>query len=122
MRNVIEVKIDLSVSLKRKKIKPAFKLWFEIGDDYILGEGTYRLLEEIRKNKSISAAAKATNMSYRHAWDLIKEVEKHLGEPVIKTQKGGKHGGRSEVTSAGLSLLASYRKLKKRMTNVCKLE
>jgi len=112
----------LSFSLKRKKIKSAFKLWFEIGDDYILGEGTCALLEEIRKEKSISAAAKATNMSYRHAWDLIKEVEKHLGEPVIKTQKGGKYGGRSEVTSAGLSLLTSYKKLKKKMKNVCKLE
>lgn len=112
----------MSFSLKKKKIKPAFKLWFEIGDDYVFGEGTYALLEEIRRKKSISAAAKATNMSYRHAWDLIKEVEKHLGEPVIKTQKGGKYGGSSEITSAGLSLLTSYKKLKKRMTDVCKLE
>jgi molybdate transport system regulatory protein len=112
----------LSFSLKKKKIKPAFKLWFEIGDDYVFGEGTYSLLEEIRRKKSISAASKATHMSYRHAWDLIKDVEKHLGEPVIETQKGGKYGGRSEVTSAGLSLLTSYKKLKKRMTNMCKLE
>lgn len=112
----------MSSSRRKKKIKPAFKLWFEIGDDYVFGEGTYGLLEEIRMKKSISAAAKATNMSYRHAWDLIKEVEKHLGEPVIKTQKGGKYGGSSEVTSAGLSLLTSYKKLKERMTNVCKLE
>ena len=112
----------MSSSLKRKKAKPAFKLWFEIGDDYVFGEGTFGLLEEIRKKKSISAAARATNMSYRHAWGLIREVEKHLEEPVIKARKGGKCGGGSEVTSAGLSLLMSYRKLKKRMTNVCKLE
>ena len=112
----------MSFCLKKKKLRPAFKLWFEIGDDHVLGEGTYGLLEEIRKKKSISAAAKATNMSYRHAWDLIKEVERHLGEPVIKTQKGGKYGGRSEVTGAGLSLLTSFKKLKKKMKNVCKLE
>ena len=112
----------MSSSLKKKKIKPAFKLWFEIGDEYVFGEGTYGLLEEIRRKKSISAAAKATNMSYRHAWDLIEEVEKHLGEPIIKTQKGGKYGGKSEVTSVGLSLLTSYKRLKKRMINVCKLE
>lgn len=112
----------LSFSLKGRKIKPAFKLWFEIGDEYVFGEGTYELLEQIRKKKSISAAAKTTKMSYRHAWDLIKEVEKHLGKPIIKTQKGGKYGGKSEVTSVGLSLLTSYKRLKKRMTNVCKLE
>lgn len=111
----------MSSALKKKKIKTAFKLWFEIGDNYVFGEGTYGLLDEIRRRKSISAAAKATNMSYRHAWDLVKEVEKHLGEPVIKTQKGGKYGGGSEVTSAGLSLLTSYKKLKKKMANVCKL-
>jgi molybdate transport system regulatory protein len=115
------VPLNLSFSLKKKKIKPAFKLWFEIGDNYVFGEGTYVLLEQIRKEKSISAAAKATKMSYRHAWDLIKEVEKHLEESVVKTQKGGKYGGKSEVTSAGLSLLTSYKRLKKRMTNVCKL-
>jgi len=112
----------LSFSLKKKKIKPAFKLWFEIGDSYVFGEGTYTLLVQIREKKSISAAAKATKMSYRHAWDLIKEVEKHLGKPVIKTQKGGKYGGKSELTSEGLLLLTSYRRLKKTMTNVCKLE
>lgn len=111
----------MSISLERKKIKPSFKLWFEIGDKYVFGEGTYTLLEQIKKKKSISAAAKSTNMSYRYAWNLIKEVEKHFGEPVIKTQKGGKHGGKSELTTAGLLLLTSYKKLKKTMTKVCKL-
>ncbi|MCK4440001.1 LysR family transcriptional regulator [Candidatus Bathyarchaeota archaeon] len=112
----------MSISLEGKKIKPAFKLWFEIGDKYVFGEGTCTLLEQIKKRKSISAAARATNMSYRYAWDLIKEVGKHLGEPVIKTQKGGKHGGKSELTTAGLLLLTSYKKLKKTMTKACKLQ
>ncbi len=112
----------MSFSSKAKNIRAAFKLWFEVGDKYVFGEGTYTLLDQIKKRKSISAAARATNMSYRHAWDLIKEVEKHLGEPIIETRKGGKHGGRSELTSAGLSLLTSYKKLKKAMTIVCKLE
>jgi molybdate transport system regulatory protein len=104
------------------KIKPTFKLWFEIGESYVFGEGTYELLVEIREKKSISAAAKATRMSYRHAWALIKEVEKHLGEPIVKAQKGGKHGGRTEITRAGLSLLTSYKRLKEIMTNACKTE
>jgi molybdate transport system regulatory protein len=112
----------LSFSLKKRKIKPAFKLWFEVGDKYVFGEGTYTLLVQIREKKSISAAAKATNMSYRHAWDLIQEVGKHLGQSIIETEKGGRYGGKSELTSAGLSLLMSFEKLKKEMTNVCKLE
>lgn len=111
----------MSFYLGGKEIKPAFKLWFEIGGKHVLGEGTYALLSQIREKKSISAAAKATNMSYRYAWDLIREVEEHLGESVIKTQKGGKHGGSSELTDVSLSLLTNYRKLKKAMSEVCKL-
>jgi molybdate transport system regulatory protein len=108
--------------MSNRKIKPAFKLWFEIGDNYVFGEGTYELLVEIREKKSISAAAKATHMSYRYAWALIKEVEKHLGEPIVKAQKGGKYGGRTEITRAGLSLLTNYKKLKEKMTNACRTE
>jgi molybdate transport repressor ModE-like protein len=108
--------------MKEMKIRPVFKLWFEIGEKYVFGEGTYELLDEISKKKSISAAARATSMSYRHAWDLIREVEEHLGASVIKTQKGGKHGGKSELTNLGLSLLRSYRALKVAMTEICTLD
>ena len=106
---------------KEKKIKPVFKLWFEIGDKYVFGEGTYNLLDEIRRKKSITAAAKSTNMSYRHAWGLIKEIELHLGAQVVKSQKGGIHGGKSELTETGLSLLKGYKKLRKRMHGVCRM-
>jgi molybdate transport system regulatory protein len=112
----------LSFSLKDKRIKPVFKLWFEIGDRYVFGEGVCALLDEIRQRKSISAAAKATKMSYRYAWGLTKEVEKHLGVPVLITQKGGKSGGKSELTRAGVTLLTNYKKLKNTMKDVCKLE
>jgi molybdate transport system regulatory protein len=108
--------------MTRKKIKPAFKLWFQIGEDYVFGEGAYELLEQIKDKKSISAAAKTTHMSYRYAWALIKEIERHLGEPIVKAQKGGKLGGRTEITDAGLSLLTDYKRLKELMTEVCKTE
>ena len=108
--------------MTRKKIKPAFKLWFEIGDSYVFGEGAYELLERVKEKNSISAAAKTTHMSYRYAWALIKEVEKHLGEPVVKTQKGGSHGGKTEITNTGLFLIANYKKLKQIMAKACRIE
>jgi len=108
--------------MTKRRIKPAFKLWFQIGEDYVFGEGAYKLLEQIKGKKSISAAAKATHMSYRYAWAHIKEIEEHLGEPVAKTQKGGKQGGKTEITEAGLSLLANYKKLKELMAEVCRIE
>jgi molybdate transport system regulatory protein len=108
--------------MTKKKIKPAFKLWFQIGDSYVFGEGAYELLEQIREKKSISAAAKATHMSYRYAWAHIKEIEEHLGESIVNTRKGGKQGGKTEITEAGLLLLTNYRRLKELMTEVCKTE
>jgi len=111
-----------SPHLKKKRVKPAFKLWFEIGDNYIFGEGAYELLNQVREKGSLSAAAKTLGMSYRYAWSRIKEVEKNLGEPVLKTYKGGKHGGKSEITAAGLALLENYEKLKEEMTKVCRLK
>jgi len=108
--------------MTKRKISPAFKLWFQIGEDYVFGEGAYELLEQIRKKKSISAAAKASRMSYRYAWAHIKEIEKHLGESIVKTQKGGKQGGKTEITKEGLSLLTRYKRLKELMTKVCEEE
>ncbi len=106
----------------RPEIRPAFKLWFEINGKYIFGEGTCKILEEIKEKGSLSAAAKSSKMSYRYAWGLIKNVEKHLGKSVVKTRRGGRQGGKTELTRAGLSLVAVYQRIKKNMTDVCRLK
>lgn len=104
------------------RIKPAFKLWFEVNGEYVFGEGVCKLLERVKEEGSINAAAKSLRMSYRYAWGLIRNVERHLGRRVVRTQKGGRQGGRTELTETGLSLVANYRNLKRIMTDVCKLE
>ena len=104
------------------KIKPAFKLWFEVNGEYVFGEGVCKLLERVKEKSSISAAAKSLRMSYRYAWGLIRNVEKHLGTRVVRTQKGGRQGGRTELTQTGLSLVSNYRNLQRIMTDACKLE
>ncbi|MDH5495454.1 MAG: LysR family transcriptional regulator [Candidatus Bathyarchaeota archaeon] len=111
----------MPISTKNPKIKPAFKLWFEINGKYVFGEGTHKLLESIKAEGSLSAAAKALDMSYRYAWGLVKDVEERLGTHVVKTRRGGKHGGQTELTEAGLSLVTDYKELKKSMADVCKL-
>jgi molybdate transport repressor ModE-like protein len=113
---------QLPIRTRKLKIKPVFKLWLEINEKYVFGEGTCKLLENIKAEGSLSDAAKVLGMSYRYAWGLIKDVEEHLGMPIVKTQRGGKHGGQTELTEAGLSLVAAYKKLKKSLANICKLE
>ena len=111
---------ELSTSRSRRKIKPVFKLWFEINGKYVLGNGAFRLLDRIEKRTSLRAAAKASDMSYRYAWGLIKSIEKHLGKPIVKTHRGGKLGGSTKLTEMGESLLKSYKELKEIMTKACK--
>jgi len=112
----------LHTSTSKPKIKSAFKLWFEVNGKYIFGEGTCKLLEKVNEENSLSAAVKTLGMSYRYAWGLIKNVEEHLGEPIVKTQRGGRHGGKTQLTETGLYLVESYKRLKKIMADACKLK
>ena len=47
-----------------------------------------QLLEAIRVSGSIAGAAKAANVSYRHAWGTLGHWEKLLGGPVVTLQRG----------------------------------
>lgn len=47
-------------------------------------------------------------MSYRHAWGIIKEMEKISGKQILESKRGGAEGGGSELTEFGKSLLKIY--------------
>ena len=44
------------------------------------------------------------NMSYKRAWDLVEEMNKLFGKPVVSAQTGGKHGGGAQLTAVGLTV------------------
>jgi molybdate transport system regulatory protein len=74
-----------------------------------VGPGKVRLLEEIGRCGSISAAGRVLKMSYRRAWELVEDLNRHLGTPVIATAAGGSGGGGAKLTPAGAALVAEYR-------------
>lgn len=47
-----------------------------------------QLLSGIRDQGSISNAAKAIDLSYRHAWGLLKEFEAQFGAPLVQKVRG----------------------------------
>ncbi len=59
--------------------------------------------------QSITAAAKATGLSYKGAWDAIDAMNNLAGEPVVTTTVGGRGGGGAQLTSYGRELLQTYR-------------
>ena len=91
---------------------PPFKLngriWIEIGDEKVLGHGRVELLERIHASGSIRQAALQMKMSYKQAWDMINHLNSHIGSPVLISHRGGKGGGKAEVTDQGLQLINAY--------------
>ena len=93
-------------------VKVVFKCWFELDGRYLFGEGLYELLGNIMVYGSLSEAAKVLDMSYRHAWGMIKGVESILGKPLLHTHKGGRNGGGAELTEVGMRLYSKYKQVK----------
>jgi molybdate transport system regulatory protein len=76
-----------------------------------IGPGKVALLEQIARTGSISAAGRALRMSYRRAWELVEDLNRHLGTPVVATAAGGAGGGGARLTQAGESIVSEYRAL-----------
>jgi molybdate transport system regulatory protein len=63
------------------------KLWLINNEEEpIMGEGKAALLEAINQEGSLNRACKKMQISYKHAWLLLKEIEESAKEPIIITQ------------------------------------
>ena len=87
------------------------KIWFESAGKHIFGMGLANLLEQVDRLGTLQAAAKALNMSYRYAWDLIREAEKHLGQSLIERHAGGADGGGSVLSDHGRQMLKAFKQI-----------
>ena len=76
-----------------------------------LGPGKIRLLEEISRHGSISAAGRAMKMSYRRAWLLVDDLNSSFSEPLVSTRLGGAGGGKASLTPAGRTVVRAYRSI-----------
>lgn len=91
------------------------RIWIEKDGQTYLGFGRMVLLEKIREFGSISQAAKAMAMSYKHAWDLVDAMNRQAGEPLVATSKGGKGGGGAHLTEAGELAITQFAGLLNRL-------
>jgi molybdate transport system regulatory protein len=79
--------------------------------DHKLGPGKVRLLEAIDEHGSISAAARAMGMAYRHAWELVDDMNRCFATPVVRVAMGGRHGGGTSLTPWGRELIEHFRRM-----------
>ncbi len=101
------------------KHKVLCKVWLEYKGEPLLGKGGAEILETIKQVESISKAAKKAEMSYRYVWNYLAKIERRLGEPVVKTHKGGSRGGGGAIlTELGEKLLSEYNRAECYMSEI----
>jgi len=88
---------------------PSATFRIEMAPGKRLGPGKVRLLELVRETGSISAAARAMEMSYRRAWLLIEESNSLFAAPLVESSTGGAGGGGARLTELGAKVLAAYK-------------
>ncbi len=98
-----------------KNLNLRFRVWVFADETPFLGVGPIELLEQIRKHGSIAKGAAAMKMSYRKAWQLVKNMNEIADQPLVVTQLGGKTGGGAQITEEGEKVVRQYHLLEKEM-------
>lgn len=93
---------------RRMTISHSLQLRLLLDGVIALGPGKAALLRGIEESGSISAAARAMNMSYRRAWLLVEDVNRCFRLPLVETSTGGARGGGARLTENGRAVLARY--------------
>ncbi len=91
----------LAASRKRAGCAVSGRLWVQKGRRTFLSWGRVVLLERIRDHGSISAAARSMGMGYRHAWELVEEMNRLSPVELVRKRTGGRAGGGAELTPGG---------------------
>jgi len=84
------------------------RLWIEGPEGTFLGYGRVVLLENIREHGSISAAARAMEMSYLRAWKLVDSMNRQSRKPVVEKSTGGRGGGGAVLTECGEQAIQAF--------------
>ena len=88
-------------------LKTRTKLWLTEDGKQLIGDGKSALLKTIDKERSLNKASKKLNISYKHAWKMLKSMKENSGRDVVTTVRGGRDQG-TFLTDYGRELLAEY--------------
>lgn len=97
---------------------PVIRFKIQFAQHSQVGPAEIDLLEAIRTSGSLSQAARARRISYRHAWLLLDSLNCVFQSPVAVSRRGGRRGGGASLTSLGESLIAGYRALEREIAQV----
>lgn len=93
----------------RARLKPRLRV--VRGAEVLLGPGMAQLLEAIRASGSLRVAADELEMSYMHAWGLVRSMNRGFREPLVLLSRGGAARGGARLSATGERALALYREM-----------
>ncbi len=88
-------------------LKPRFRVVRD--GEVLVGPGMATLLETVRRTGSLRVAADELEMSYMHAWGLVKTMNKAFRDPLVALSRGGAVRGGARLTTRGEEVLGLYR-------------
>ncbi len=100
---------------KKQNYDVEFRVWLFCNGEKLVGKGRIELLEKIKQTGSISNAANEMKMSYRQAWQMVKEMNERGNSVFVEKHLGGKSGGGATITDAGEQLIKQYHELIKKV-------
>ena len=86
---------------------------FGLEQHELADERDLQLLGHVQRLGSITAAARAAGVTYKTAWDRLRNLQTRLGQAVIIAAKGGRGGGRTQLSDKGQALLHYYEQLRR---------
>ncbi len=91
------------------RLKPRFRVVRD--GEVLVGPGMVELLEAIRRTGSLRVAASELQMSYMHAWGLVKTMNQAFRSPLVELSRGGVLRGGALLSACGEEVLALYREM-----------
>jgi molybdate transport repressor ModE-like protein len=93
-------------------IKPQWSI--RVGEGAPLAPRVVELLARVQEQGSLSSVCQSLGLSYRHAWELIRQGEAVFGEPLVLMERGKG----SQLTALGQKLVWADRRIMARLSPV----
>jgi molybdate transport repressor ModE-like protein len=87
------------------------KFWLTLGERTLFGEGKAALLDAVDRLGSLRSAARSMDMSYRHAWGLLRELDEAAGFAFLEHSGTGPRT-RLRLTPEGRRFIQAYREFR----------
>lgn len=82
------------------------------------GPGTRQFLALVATTGSVRGASEQMGLSYSKAWKMLDIMENELCCRIVERSKGGKNGGRANLTPRGLQLLRCFEAYEKEVSEL----